>query len=315
MLIGIIFAVLILVFVIALYVIYRICFYEFRLDKEEKPVEEYMPVGKEYAGYEEIISTGIRRVMEEPYETVYINSYDGLQLYGRYYHRRDGAPVILMMHGYKGNIYRDGNGIFYYSGKYDFNILMVHQRAHGLSEGKTITFGVKERLDCKSWVEYLVTRFGVEQQILLCGLSMGAATVLMAADTGLPPQVKGIMADCGFSSPKEILKSVMESLKLPSVLMYPLVKLSAKLFGNVDLEETSAVESMKKCTVPVLLIHGEADTFVPCYMSRMCKEVCASDAELVTVAGAGHGMSYCLGPELYERAVDRFFEKTLGVIK
>lgn len=299
-------------FFIATYIVYRICFMEYRLEKEEATVEEYMPKGKDYENHQEVIRTGIDRVMKAPFEQVFTHSEDGLKLFGRYYHRRENAPIILMMHGYHGNIFRDGNGIFYYSGLHGFNILMADQRAQNQSEGKTITFGVKERYDCKCWANYLIERFGENTEILLSGLSMGAATVMMAADVGLPKNVKGIMADCGYSSPKEILISVMNSMKLPAGFLYPLARWSAKIFGHFNLEESSAVESMKHCNVPVLLIHGEADDFVPCSMSVACKEACSSEVELVTVANAGHGMSYCFDAKAYENAVERFFQRTLG---
>lgn len=302
---------IILLFLAAVYIVYRICFMEYRLKEKEATIEDYMPTGKDYENHQEVIRTGIDRVMKEPFEQVFITSEDGLKLSGRYYHRRDNAPVILMMHGYHGNIFRDGNGIFYYSGLYGFNILMADQRAQNQSEGKTITFGVKERYDCKYWANYLVKRFGEDTEILLSGLSMGAATVMMAADVGLPKNVKGIMADCGYSSPKEILISVMKSMKLPIGITYPLAKLAAGIFGHFNLEESSAIESMKHCEIPVLLIHGEADDFVPCSMSIACKEACASEVELVTVANAGHGMSYCLDAKAYEAAVARFFKRTL----
>lgn len=302
---------IIVLFLIAVYIVYRICFLEYRLKKTEVTIEDYMPTGKDYEKHQEVIRRGIDRVMQESFEQVFITSEDGLKLSGRYYHRRDNAPIILMMHGYHGNIFRDGNGIFYYSGLYGFNILMADQRAQNQSEGKTITFGIKERYDCKCWAKYLIERFGEDIEILLCGLSMGAATVMMAADVGLPKNVKGIMADCGYSSPKEILVSVMKSMKLPTGITYPLAKLAAGIFGHFNLEESSAVESMKHCKIPVLLIHGEADDFVPCYMSVACKEACVSEVELVTVADAGHGMSYCLDAKAYEDAVGRFFKKTL----
>ena len=308
--VWILLGILLLLF-IATYVIYRICFGEYRLEKDFTP-EQLMPVGEEYVPYKEMIMRGIKRVWEAPCEIVEVTSHDGITLRARYYHRTDGAPAVLMMHGYRGNAFRDGNGIFYFTQKYGFNLLMPDERAHGISDGRMITFGIKERWDCKTWTEYLTERFGKEQRIMFCGLSMGAATVLMASDTGLPENVTGIMADCGFSSPKEIICSVMKSIQLPAGLLYPLVKLGARLFGGVDLEEASAVESVKNCKIPVLLFHGEADTFVPCYMSRMCEEACASETELLTVPGAGHGMSYCLKAEEYEAAVDRLFVKAFG---
>lgn len=305
--------VLAILFLAGVYAIYRICFGAFRPKWEGEKVEYYAPVGAAYDPYKEVIEKGIRNVMEaKDFELVETTSVDGLKLVGRYYHRNDGAPLIIFFHGYKGNFYRDGNGIYTYSKKFGFNVLLVHQRAQGLSEGKAMTFGIMERKDCKTWVEYVINRFGKEQQILISGISMGGATVMMAADVGLPDNVKGIMTDCGFSSPKEILCSVMDSIKLPSKALYPLAKLGAKWFGGFDLEEASAVESLKKCKIPVLLIHGEGDDFVPSWMSVKCHEVCVSDKTLLIVPGVGHGMSYCHGPKEYERAMDEFFEKTLG---
>jgi len=310
--IAVIAALVVVLFFLSIYVIYRICFGEFREKYPEDCVEMHMPKGPAYEPFCDVIKKGICNVVEATeFETVEITSVDGLKLKGRYYHRRDGAPLIIFFHGYRGNFYRDGNGIFTYSKKFDMNVLLVYQRSQGQSEGKTITFGIMERQDCKSWVEYAIGRFGNHQEILLSGISMGGATVMMAADVGLPDNVKGIMTDCGFTSPKEILCSVMDSLKLPSKVFYPLAKLGAKWFGGVELEEASAVESMKHCKIPVLFIHGEEDDFVPCWMSRKCYEVCAAEKELLIVPGVGHGMSYCYGPKEYEAAIDRFFERTL----
>ena len=315
MIVVIVAGIFLLLFVISVYLVYRICFGAFRPKWEGEKVEYYAPSGPAYEPYKEVIEKGIRNVMDaKDFELVETTSVDGLKLCGRYYHRNDGAPLVIFMHGYKGNFYRDGNGIFTYSKKFGFNVLMVYQRSQGLSEGKSITFGIMERKDCKSWVEYAVKRFGAKQKILLAGISMGGATVMMTADVGLPDNVKGIMSDCGFSSPKEILCSVMSSLKLPSKVMYPLAKLGAKWFGGFNLEEASAVESLKQCKIPVLLIHNEGDDFVPFWMSKKCYEECGfEEKKFLEVQGIGHGMSYCLEPRAYEAALDEFILKTLGV--
>ena len=136
---------------------------------------------------------------------------------------------------------------------------------------------------------------------------------MMAADMGLPDNVRGILTDCGFSSPKEILCAVIDSLKLPSKLMYPLAKLGAKWFGHFNLEEASAVESMKNCNIPVLFVHNEGDDFVPFWMSEKCFEACSSeDKKFVRVKGIGHGLSWCLEPEKYQTAMNEFFKKTVN---
>jgi len=304
----------VLVFIISVYVIYRICFGQYRETYPEDDIAQHMPKGPAYEVFREVIEGGIRNVIEaKEYEMVEITSVDGLTLSGRYYHRRDGAPLVIFFHGYHGNFYRDGNGIYSYAKRNGINLLLANQRSQGLSEGKTITFGIMERHDCKSWVEYAVNRFGKEVRINLFGLSMGAATVMMAADLGLPDNVKGILADCGFSSPKEILCAVMDNLKLPSKLMYPLAKLGARWFGRFDLEEASALDSMKNCKLPIVFVHNDGDDFVPFWMSEKCYEACASkDKKFVRVKGVGHGLSWCLEPAKYQAAMDEFFEKTLG---
>ena len=292
--------VLAVIFLLAVYIIYRICFGEYRERYPEDDLEQHMPKGPAYEVFREAIERGIQRVIDaKEYEVVETVSVDGLTLRGRYYHRKDGAPLVLFFHGYHGNFYRDGNGIYSYSKKNEFNLLLVNQRSQGLSEGKTITFGVMERRDCKSWVEYAVKRFGEDVKIDIFGLSMGAATVMMAADVGLPVNVKGILADCGFSSPKEILCAVADSLRYPSKLLYPLAKLGAKWFGHFDLEEASPITAMKNCKKPIIFVHGEDDTFVPCEMSRQCYEACTSPKVLLTVPGAGHGLGYVVGMKAY----------------
>ena len=307
--------ILIILFVAGVYGLYRFCFGEYRERYPEDDIGQQMPKGPAYEVFKEIIERGIRTVVEaKEYETVEVTSVDGLKLQGRYYHRKDGAPLVIFFHGYKGNIYRDGNGIYSYAKQHGINLILVNQRAQGNSEGSAMTFGIMERHDCKTWVEYAVERFGKDVRIDLYGLSMGAATVMMAADVGLLQNVKGILADCGFSSPKEIICAVMDSLKYPTKLLYPLVKLGAKWFGHFDLEEASAVQSMKNCSFPVLLIHNKDDDFVPFWMSKACYEACASkEKKFVEVQGFGHGVSYCLEPQKYRAALDEFFEKTLGL--
>ena len=314
MVVVIVTSILLVLFIISVYIIYRICFGEYRETYLEDDIGKQMPKGPAYDVFSEVIERGIRNVVEaKEYETVEITSVDGLTLRGRYYHRKDGAPLVIFFHGYHGNFYRDGNGIYSYSKKNGINLLLASQRSQGISEGKTITFGVMERRDCKSWVEYAIKRFGTDVKIDLFGLSMGAATVMMAADVGLPDNVKGILTDCGFSSPKEILCAVMDSMNLPSKLMYPLAKLGAKWFGHFNLEEASAYESMKNCKLPVLFVHNDGDDFVPFWMSEKCYEACASeDKKFVRVKGVGHGLSWCLEPEKYQEAMIEFFEKTLG---
>lgn len=115
----------------------------------------------------------------------------------------------------------------------------MDQRAHGDSEGHTITFGVRERMDCLLWCRYAVEHFGTDCEIWLNGVSMGASTVLMASNLPLPPQVKGIIADCPYDSPRGITGELRDQFTIRLAFLYPLVRLGAKLFYGFDPEEAS----------------------------------------------------------------------------
>ena len=139
---------------------------------------------------------------------------------------------------------------------------------------------------------------------------MGAATVLMASALELPQNVRGIIADCGYSSPREIIRKVIGEMKLPVWAAYPFARLGAWLWGGFRLESGSPEDSLKRAKVPVLILHGEDDRFVPCGMGRANYDACVSEKRLVTVPGAGHGLSCLIDPDTYKGAVAEFYEKT-----
>lgn len=298
------------VFLTILYVLFYIVF---RRNRNTMKDERMVPKGKQYEPYTENILCKVNKVLAERYELVSVLSQDNLRLYGKYYHTADGAPVVIFFHGYRCGSIRDGNGAFLLSKERGYNILLADQRAHGQSEGMVMTFGIRERLDCLRWIAYANERFGGETPILLMGISMGAATVLMASGEALPENVRCVVADCPFSSPKEIIQTVMKSHKLPVRLLYPLVKLSAKIYGDFDLEETSVTEAVKKSRIPILFIHGEDDRFVPCCMGQACYDACASDKEFFRVKGAGHGLSHCVDAKGYARTVHAFLDRVLAL--
>ena len=274
-----------------------------------------LPHGELYDAYHGTITECVEAVLEVPFEEVQVLSYDGLLLSGKYYHQKDGAPLIIFFHGYRCSAIRDGNGMFLYTRKLGFNVCLADQRAHGKSEGKTITFGVKERYDVRSWVDYFTERFGENQKIYISGLSMGGATVLMASDIGLPTNVAGILADCPYSSPKAILCSVIKQMGFPVKFTYALAKWSASWIGEFDVEETSAIKAVRESQIPTLILHGDADDFVPCSMSMDCQLAGEDHVQLVLIKGAAHGMSHCVDTPSYEAAATTFFKRTGGIIE
>ena len=147
---------------------------------------------------------------------------------------------------------------------------------------------------------------------MLFGLSMGAATVLMVNDLKLPKNVKGIMADCPYSSPKEIIMKVAKEMHFPPQIMMPFVWLGGRVFGHFNLFESSAMEAIKSCKIPILILHGNADELVPCDMSHKMVLSGAKDIQLELFEGAGHGLSYIILPDKYENTVVEFIKKCLS---
>lgn len=266
-----------------------------------------LPKGKIYEPYYDDMTKWIRQARSMKHENVEITSFDGLKLTGRFYEFAPGAPIELMIHGYRGSAERDLSGGVQRCFLLGRSALVVEQRCSNTSEGNVITFGIKEHRDCLQWIEFVIKHYGDNVKIILTGISMGATTVLMAAGRKLPENVIGVLADCGFSSAKDIMYHVMGTLGLPAKLCYPFLRLGAMLFGGFDLEDYSAEEAMSNCTVPVIFFHGEDDEFVPCWMSRINYDACTSRKELVLIPGAGHGLSYPAAPEVYLDALRSFF--------
>lgn len=292
-------------FLIILLLVYRKAFYS--PDKTQENIYN-IPINTQYAPYRAEMTALIDDLAARPFEEVLITAHDGLSLRGRYYHYADGAPLDLCFHGYRGTAVRDMCGGIRISYALGHNVLLVDQRAHGKSEGHTISFGIKERFDCRDWVRWAVQRFGGDVRILLYGVSMGAATVLMASALDLGPQVCGIVADSPYFSPEEIIRKVCRDMKLPPVLAMPLVRLSARWFGGFALDEASAVEAVQHTRYPIILLHGEDDRFVPCDMSRAI--AAANPAiELHTFPDAGHGISDIVHTDRYTACVIRFIER------
>ena len=287
------------------YICFRIGFYA--PPRKDNGGEIELPVGEIYEPFWPAMRKWAEETRALPQEEVSITSFDGLKLYGKYYEYAPGAPIELMFHGYRGAAERDLAGGVQRCFKVGRSALIVDQRCAGKSEGSVITFGVNEHRDCLAWLDFMLEKFGSDVKIILTGISMGASTVLIAGGQPLPENVIGILADCGFTSAKAIMNSVIRQMGLPPKLSYPFVKLGAKLYGHFDLEEVDAISAVKNCKVPVIFYHGDADDYVPCSMSRENYDACPTRKELVIIPGAGHGLSYPIAPEYYRSTLKEFF--------
>ena len=243
-------------------------------------------------------------------ESTEIVGHDGTRLKGRIYYAETPERIIVAMHGWRSTWQNDfGSTVSFYHDN-GCTVIFPDQRAQNESGGDYIGFGVLERHDCLLWVKYAVERFGKDIPIYLCGVSMGATTVLMTAGFELPENVKGIIADCGFTSPHDIWEHVLKNnLHLSSRITYPIANYICKKEANFDGEEYSTIEALQSNEIPVLLIHGSSDRFVPLEMTFNNYLATKGKKELLIVPGAGHGMSYVIDPKSYEKAIKGFFEK------
>ena len=288
------------------YYAYRTAFFS-PMEGRERVI---VPSGEKYEPYMDKIREFTRSLRERPCEYVTVTSFDGLTLSGRYYHVKDGAPLGIGFHGYRSSGLNDFAGGSRMNFDMGHNLLLVDQRAHGKSQGRTICFGIKERQDLLSWVNYAVERFGKDVQILLYGVSMGGATVLMASDMELPENVKGIVADCPYASALEIIRHVGRNNPGPQWLIGPFAILGAKIFGGFDLNETDAYRAVRNSRVPILIIHGEADGFVPMKMSDLVLRN-PEKVRRCTFPGADHAFSYLVDETRYRKLVKEFADKVL----
>jgi len=290
------------------YYAYRIAFYNPPSDPDKAPNMD----GSVYEPYREEITRLYRQIRDRECEFITITSDDGLTLFGRYYHIKDGAPLDIGFHGYRSRAFTDFAGGSEMSFEMGHNLLLVDQRAHGHSDGRTITFGIRERWDVLSWVDYAAARFGNDTRILLYGVSMGAATVLMASGLDLSDNVKCIIADCPYSRPMDIILHVGKTNPLPQWLIRPFIILGAKIYGGFDIRETDAAEAVSNTRIPILIIHGESDNFVPAFMSDL---TCSKNPELVqriTFPGADHALSFLSDAPRYREAVNTFINSALN---
>ena len=289
------------------YICFRMAFYASR--KPENLADEFdIPESSIYGGFRDLLVAWMKAAKALPHEDITIRSFDGLELWGTYFEYAPGAPIEILFHGYRGHANREMSGAVRRCHSLGHSALIVDQRACGRSGGHVITFGVNESRDCLAWIDYVINRFGPDTRIILAGVSMGAGTVVMASGRGLPKNVIGILADCGYTSPADIIKKVIAvDMHLPANLAYPFVQLGAKLFGGFNIDELSPIEAVKTTKVPILFIHGEEDTFVPYEMSVRCHDANPAATRLHPIPGAGHGLAYPVDQEGYLKAAREFF--------
>ncbi len=253
-------------------------------------------------------------VSEQPFEKLTMTSRDGLQLNGYFLAaEKPTDKLVILTHGYLGNAKQMGLfGIFYYQ-ELGYNIFMPDARGHGESGGTYYGFGWPDRLDLIDWTNLLLDKLGSKTEIAYHGLSMGAATVLMASgEEELPDQVKAIIADSPYGSVYQLFAYQMNRMfHLPAFPLLDSTSLITRLRAGYFFREANSLKEVEHTDVPILYIHGKADTFVPVANAIELYENTSSSTELLLVDGANHGESYAKEPDVYKAKVRQFLENTM----
>lgn len=243
-------------------------------------------------------------------EVVEIVSHDGVPLVGHWIPQENARRVIIAMHGWRSSWGHDFGLIRDFWEKSGCSVLYADQRGQGESGGDYIGFGPIERYDCLDWVNWVTGRCGSGVPIYLWGVSMGASSVLMASDLPMPGNVRGIVGDCGFTSPHAIWKHVAtNNLHMRFRLRGAMANTMYRRKTQMDAAAFSTTDALSQTNIPVLFIHGTDDRFVPVEMTFENYKACHSPKKLLIVPGAGHCMSYFLEPERYETIVKEFWSE------
>jgi fermentation-respiration switch protein FrsA (DUF1100 family) len=312
-------AALILIFLVfiwkVLLPVYAFNFVLARKDPEtaRKMFENYFPADDEASAPQSVpwIDTVDREIAT-------ITSYDGLKLQAYFVAARtENADTVILAHGYTGNGKQLSDFAKFYYEDFGFSVLMPDARAHGFSEGRYIGFGGPDRLDYLRWIDWVRER-RPRTRIVLHGVSMGGATVMMTAgEDGLPQEVRAVIDDCGYSSMEEELRHQMK-------LRYhfasgSLIKAASRVCrrkAGYSFEEVSCVNQLRKSRLPLLVIHGEADGFVPFSMAEILFAAAPPAdqvwKEFYPVPGADHGEAYSVNPEMYKSRIAQFLKKALN---
>lgn len=259
-----------------------------------------------WAPYAGTVSRLILELRGLPWEDVYTTSSDGLSLHARLLRGR-GEDNVILVHGYRSSGENDFAGIAQYYIARGFGVLLIDQRAHGRSEGREICFGTREREDVRRWVDF--ARANLQGRLWLHGVSMGAATVLMAAGEGFDTRVEGMVADSSFTSPRDVLAYQMtRQYHLPQFPFVPIGTLAGMLIAGRDFACGSVLRAAESAREPVLFVCGAEDRSLPPGSTEKLREARGGRGPMLVVPGAKHALCWLQDPEGYARALDGFMK-------
>lgn len=243
-------------------------------------------------------------------DTFMVNT-EGKQLHALYIDAAiPTSKTAVIVHGYTDNAVRMLMIGYLYNKSLGYNVLLPDLQFHGLSEGNAIQMGWKDRLDVQKWIDLVINKYGEETQLAVHGISMGAATTMMLSGENQPCQVKCFVEDCGYTSVwDEFSQEIDTEFGLPPFPLLHVASRLSKLKFGWSFTEASALKAVSRCQLPMLFIHGDADTFVPTWMVYPLYQAKPEPKELWIVPGVIHAQSYLKEPEAYTRHVGEFLMK------
>ena len=270
----------------------------------------YAMVGPEDSWYNTIkkVHESLAEIQKLPHKTLEITSSDGLTLRGIYYPaENESDKTVICIHGFGSHAEREWAfpGLFYHS--LGFNVLIPYQRAHGISEGKKITFGMLEGSDMIKWIGK-VQEITADTQILIHGLSMGGGIALELSDTKELPCIKGIISDAPTPSVEAFFYNVSREIfgKGGEAVAKCAIDDLNKYTG-LEAKNFNFVETVKDSVHPLLLSAGSMENLA--YLLDKIKQNNPRDTEIIILDGCNHGNGMYKQTEVYQAKIKEFIDK------
>ncbi|WP_048000307.1 alpha/beta hydrolase [Lactiplantibacillus herbarum] len=241
-------------------------------------------------------------------QTWTIESHDHLKLVAWYIPAKNSRKTVVLAHGFAGNKSLMGAwaGMYHELG---YNVLVPDARAAGDSQGNAIGYGWLERRDDLQWARTVVKRTNTTQ-IVMSGISMGAAGMTMASGEQQIPQIKAYVVDSPFTSANAIISYQAGQLyHLPAFPLVNVTSLITKMRAGYSFKEANAVTQVRKNHLPIMIISGTKDDFVPTSMSKSLYKNANQPKELWLVKGAGHTTAITQDYQRYKQHVRKFLEQ------
>jgi fermentation-respiration switch protein FrsA (DUF1100 family) len=193
------------------------------------------------------------------------------------------------------------------------NVLLFDFRGHGASEGHTVSFGGRERLDVLAAVRYLrALRPAQAREVIGLGISMGASALTLAA-ADIEPPLKAVILDSGFASALDLTDSVLGAF--PAVVRPWLTLLGvplASLHAGCWLPGVRPVDRIASLRAPVLIIHAGEDRLIPPFHAERLYQSAVEPKTLWSTPSGGHGAALFVARAEYVRLVRQLVGENAG---